>query len=155
MTAAPPVNLLAAPVRPRRAARGANAHPRPSAPSAAGPRAGAWSHVPRSSRAVEVATALALQAPGADAAGDGPLAPVVRLREDTVPVRRLVAASAVVGPRYEWTDRGVAVLLLLVAAVVAVMATTLVSAFLAVSPEPVPAPPSVASLVVAAPGGGR
>lgn len=148
MTAAHPEKVLAAPVRPRRARPGANAH-RPTAPVAAGPRAGAWVHVPRSSSSVEAATALTLQA----------LAPVVRLREDTIPVRRVpsaprVAAESGAEPRYEWTPRGLAVLLTIVAAVVGAMAVTLVAAFLAVSAEPLPAgaaAPQVAARVAVAP----
>ncbi len=70
-----------------------------------------------------------------------------------VPAPRLVVVAELVGgdapgagqalldrPRYEWTARGLAVMLALVVLVVGVMATTLVSAFLAVSDEPLPAP---------------
>lgn len=134
MTAAQNEQVLTAPVRPRRADRGANAHPRSTAPAAAGPRAASWVHVPRSTPNVEAATARALGAPRF--AGEPELAPVIRLREDTVRVRRIVAE-----PRYEWTPRGLAVLLALVAVVVGLMAATLVAAFLAVSDAPLPAAP--------------
>lgn len=151
MTALHSDRVSAAPVRPRRADRGANAHPRSTAPAAAGPRARGWTHVPRSSAEVDVATVRALQvtaARPAAAAADRRLAPVVRLREDTVPVRRLIAE-----PRYEWTPRGLAVLLALVAVVVGFMAATVVSAFLAVSPEPLPRASGAAPVVVAQAGG--
>jgi len=52
-------------------------------------------------------------------------------------------------PRYEWTNRGLAVILALVIGVVALMSVTLVGAFLAVSDEPVPARPNVAVAVAA------
>nr|NLI51230.1 hypothetical protein [Propionibacterium sp.] len=154
MTALHPDQVASVPVRPHRADRGANARPRSTAPAAAGPRARTWTHVPRSSVNVEVATALALQAPPVRRApvGERPPATVTRLLEDTVPVRRLAAE-----PRYEWTPRGLAVLLALVAIVVGIMTITLVSAFLAVSSEPltVAAPAPAAVALQTGPGQGR
>jgi hypothetical protein len=61
-----------------------------------------------------------------------------------------VDAAVVGSPRYEWTARGLAVMLALVGLVVGVMATTLVTAFLAVSNEPLPAAGSPVAVVDAA-----
>ena len=128
------------PVRPGRSDRGASAR----RPVAVPPRE--WAHVPRAA-AIPV---------GVDPAASS-VAQVSSVELDAVrPVRPVDAEGAVPAvppassaPRYEWTNRGIAVLLLLVAGVVTLMTVTLMSAFLAVSDEPIPARPSVMAAVAA------
>ncbi len=124
-----------APVKPRsRAGRGANAHPRLNAPSAQRHREAAWVHVPAPQACEHVAPVIELRPQ--------------RVECDTVPVVRL-APAAPAAPRYEWTNRGIAVLLTLVGLVFAVMVGTIVTAYLAVSDAP-PTPneaPAAAALV--------
>lgn len=66
-------------------------------------------------------------------------------------VARPAAAPSASGRLY-WTPRGVAVMVMLVAVVVGVMATTLVGAFLAVSNEPVAETALTAAFVAPQPG---
>ena len=72
-----------------------------------------------------------------------PAAGPTRIRWASPGARSCAGVTAVPGDdasrRLYWTERGVAVLVTLVALVVAVMGVTLVAAFLAVSDEPLPA----------------
>ena len=65
---------------------------------------------------------------------------------DTVRVVRLADPA----PRYEWTSRGLAVMLAMVALVVVAMTTTLVSSFLAVSDAPISGQVAAAGIVAEA-----
>lgn len=107
MTALLASEAYTVPVKPRRSGTSA---PRRQVPVGAPPREASWVHVPHTPAAFDPAPAASL--PVAHASGAG---------------------YAVA--RYEWTPRGLAVLLTLVAAVVLTMASTLVATFLAISPE--------------------
>ncbi len=78
--------------------------------------------------------------------GSAPWVVVAPVRDSSDAVRPVPVAEH----RYEWTDRGLAVILALVALVVAVMVATLVSAFLAVSNEPIPPRGSAATVAILA-----
>lgn len=152
--------LLDAPVVPtpakprRRADRGANAQPRVNAPSAQRPRDAAWVHVPASSACEHVAPVVPLRhaALPADALSVA-VQPTVAL-----PARAHAADASPSAPRYAWTSRGIAAMLIVVAAACAIMLGTLVNAYLAVSNAPfdTPAAPSAAaSQQASAQGDGR
>lgn len=123
MTALLADQVITSPVLPLRVGRG------PVPGLALVPPAEAWSH--------RQATAPA------------PAAGEVRVLLAPPPVA--VSPAAVGAPaRYEWTNRGLAVLLAVVILVVGFMATTLVTAFLAVSNAPIPAQPAAPAQVVQA-----
>jgi len=148
MSADPAAKAPAVPVRPRRAGRAAHARPRLDAPSAARPRDAAWVHLSGPSVGegggvrLVAARGGAVPRPQAEAGGRAPI--------DAAPAPRPQAAPAPV--RYEWTDRGIAVLMTLVAIVAVLVTATLVSAFLAVSPDaPAPSPAAAATGAAVAP----
>lgn len=122
----------AAPVHPRRRGR-ANGRPRASAPAARRPRGQGWYHVPAAASCVDKRPTLTLV--------------VNQPTPAEVPVEAVAAA-----PEYVWTERGIAVLVLLALCLFTVMGGVLMHSFLAVSNEPLI---STASSAVAWPLGWR
>ncbi|WP_040160944.1 hypothetical protein [Nigerium massiliense] len=110
-----------------RAVRGANVRPA-SAPQARRPVAEVWRHVP---------------------ANPAACADVV----PAVPVAKPVAQPAAVLHRYEWTRRGLAVLLAAVGLLLAILLGTVVGVFLSISNEPVPATAPALTMAVSSDAG--
>ncbi len=123
MTAQLAEYAIAAPVRPRRRGARVQGGLQSYAPSSAGRLGTPWVHVASPERHHDVAPVLPLR-PAPVAA-----APLV---VDAAP--RPVAEAE----RYAWTPRGLAVLVALAVLLFVVMASTLVTSFLAVSNEPFP-----------------